>query len=144
MTLPGGLNLTTRTQYNPDGAVVKAVQPGSDGTDAGTTLVDYYGPGSPAPCTGKPEWNGLVCRSRQADSSPGSGSGTLPVTTTTYTRWVSPKVVTETSGSHTRTTTTTYDAADRPVSVSMTGGAPGDTPVPAVTTSYAGRVRWSV
>jgi RHS repeat-associated protein len=46
----------------------------------------------------------------------------LPVTTVTYTAFNAVRVKTETVGTTTRTTTTTYDAAARPVSVTVSGG----------------------
>ena len=97
-----------------------------------------------AQCGNHPEWVGPPCVTKVAGAVSGQDaarmSGALPVKRTTgYTRFGSPTVVTETatgpvagaSATQTRTTTTSYDAADRVTSVTITGTGPGvaDKPV---------------
>jgi RHS repeat-associated protein len=57
---------------------------------------------------------------------------------TTYDYYLNPVATTDTSGTSTRTTTTTYDAGERPVTTTITASPAADAgaTVPAVTTSY--------
>lgn len=110
-------NIVAITRYDTMGRVTDTRQPLSTGTDAGLTKTAYYtvaaqsAPNSA--CGGKPEWAGLTCRTYPAGQPAGA---TLPDSVTTgFTMWLKPTSEVETSGSTTRTTTTTYDAAERPV-----------------------------
>ncbi len=133
VTDPDGLAITRRSAYDAEGQVVKTVMPKSNGADAGTQLTDYYTAEGAGPCGGHPEWAGLTCRTRPAGTISGGGANPaeLPTTVTTYTGDGQPATITETANGVTRTTTTDYDPAGRPVST-RTGG-PG-TAVPTVET----------
>ncbi len=103
------------------------------------TKTIYYtakGEAEVAACQNHPEWVELVCQTKPAAQPETSGLPSLPVTTVkTYNTWDEPEVVTEEFGSTTRTKTTTYDAAGRPVSNEITAGI--DTPVSAVKDTYS-------
>ncbi|MCE1179925.1 MAG: hypothetical protein LWW86_12985 [Micrococcales bacterium] len=110
-------NIVATTRYDTMGRVTDTRQPLSTGTDAGTTKTAYYTVGTqPAPnaaCGGRPEWTGLTCRTYPAAQPAGA---TLPDSVTTgYSMWLKPTSEVETSGTTSRTTTTTYDSAERPV-----------------------------
>ncbi|MVO84023.1 DNRLRE domain-containing protein [Streptomyces sp. p1417] len=133
---PGGLALTTSTEYDAQGRVVKQLLPDANGADAGTRVTTYWSATGSGRCAGRPEWADLVC-----SVSPGgdiTGGGTqpkeLPTTTTEYDWWGSPAKVTETANGVTRTTTTSYDDAGRQTKVAVTGGT-GEK-VPESTTEY--------
>jgi YD repeat-containing protein len=83
---------------------------------AHTSLIVYYSaaanPSYPV-CGGHPEWANLPCESRPAAQPATLGLPELPVTTTTYNIFDQAVSVTRTSGSQTRTATTSYDAAGR-------------------------------
>ncbi|GAA3010469.1 hypothetical protein GCM10010483_64420 [Actinokineospora diospyrosa] len=133
---PGGLAITTSTQYDAQGRVVKTLAPDSTGTDAGTTVTAYYtGPGTGA-CAGRPEWSGLVCSTGPGGAITGGGTNpsALPVKTTEYGLFGQVTKLVETANGSTRTATTTHDAAGRTTLVSITGSA--GTAVPDVTTAY--------
>jgi RHS repeat-associated protein len=85
-------------------------------------------------CGEHPEWAGLACQTQPAKQPETSGLPNLPVTTVTYNAWDEPEKTTETSGSNTRTTTDSYDAAGRllTTSISSTVG----TALPTVTDEY--------
>lgn len=71
-----------------------------------------------AACGGKPEWAGLACRAYPAAQPTGQ---TIPDSATTgYSMWLRPTTQVETSGTATRTTTTTYDGAERPLTSKVT------------------------
>ncbi len=133
---PGGLAITNATQYDDQGRVSKTIPPGSTGADAAAVITTYYTATGAAPCGGRPEWADQVCQTAPAGAITGGGSNpTQAVTTTTeYGRYGAATVVTETANGVTRTTTTGYDPADRPTSVTVTGGV--GTAVPVVTTGY--------
>ncbi|MBM6405314.1 hypothetical protein JQN72_13800 [Phycicoccus sp. CSK15P-2] len=136
-TTTGGITRTTR--YDKLGRVTDTRQPLSTGNDAGTTKNAYYTvdaqTGANATCGGKPEWAGMVCRTYPA-AAPSSGL-TLPDATTEYSMWLLPVTVTEKSGGATRTTTTSYDAAERAVSTLTTlAGMSGSTSRPGSYTKY--------
>ncbi|MCE1179873.1 MAG: RHS repeat protein [Micrococcales bacterium] len=110
-------NIVKTTRYDTMGRVTDTRQPLSTGTDAGTTKTAYYTVAAQtapnAVCGGRPEWAGLTCRTYPAAQPSGA---TLPDSVTTgYSMWLKPTSEVETSGTSTRTTTTTYDAAERPV-----------------------------
>ncbi|WP_329255026.1 DNRLRE domain-containing protein [Streptomyces canus] len=121
---PGGLAITTVTQYDEQGRVTKEIRPDSTATSATTRVTDYWSASGTGTCAGRPEWADLPCRTSPGGAITGGGSNpsALPVTTTEYDRWGNPTNVSETAGGVTRTTTTSYDDAGRPISVAMTGG----------------------
>jgi RHS repeat-associated protein len=133
-------------RFNADGQQIETRSPGGSvdangaGTDAHSSVTDYYSAGSSNPScdiSGHPEraqWDGLTCVVR-----PGGQPSNQPVAILHYQSYgadLQPLVVTETAGSTTRTTTTTYDAMDRVtkrvVSASGTGVDP-DTRITSVT-----------
>ncbi|MFF2268686.1 RHS repeat-associated core domain-containing protein [Cellulosimicrobium cellulans] len=130
-------NIVTKTRYDVEGKVVETRKPGATGTDAATTLNGYYTAAAQtgvfAACGAKPHWAGLACATRTGEATP-----TLPVETTTkYSFYLAPRESVESRGSTSRTTTTTYDAAGRPVRVAtVAAGLTGSTPVPATRTDY--------
>ncbi|MBW0254839.1 DNRLRE domain-containing protein [Cellulomonas sp. PS-H5] len=135
--------LRSSVLYDPFGRPLKSVKPGSSGNDAATTLTVLYSasPNASEPaCGGRPEWAGQPCVTRAAGAVTGHDASRMSTVLPEkrvlgYNRFGSPTVVTETASgpvdgsvaSVTRTTTTTYDAADRviAVAVSATGGAAG-------------------
>ncbi|WP_078868913.1 DNRLRE domain-containing protein [Streptomyces sp. NRRL B-1347] len=132
---PGGLALTTTTEYDAQGRVVKQLLPGANGSDAGTRVTSYWSATGSGRCAGRPEWADLVCEvSPGGDVTGGSQPKQLPTSTTEYDWWGSPAKVTETANGVTRTTTTTYDDAGRQTGVAVTGGT-GEK-VPESTTAY--------
>jgi RHS repeat-associated protein len=98
-------NITSKTRYDDRGRAVETRQPSSNGTDAGTTLTEYYTAGTgTAGCGNKAEWSGLPCTIRTAEATP-----TKPSTQTTgYTMFLIPTQELETVTGATRTTNTTY------------------------------------
>lgn len=131
-------DITKVTRYDTEGRTIEQRQPTSTGTDAGTRQTVHYTAGpnpTAAVCGSRPEWAGWVCRVGPAAQPAGM---TLPVTVTTGYRWDGQATtITETSGAVTRTTTTSYDTKDRPVTVTTTVTAlTGSEPVPPVTTTY--------
>ena len=130
-------DITSRTRYDERGRTVESRQPKSDGSDAGTRVTAFYtGAGSgPAGCAGKPEWAGLTCRVGPAAQPSGQSMPTSK--TTGYTWDGQPTVTVDTSGGVTSTTTTGFDAQDRPVSAATSvSGLAGSAAVPVTTTSY--------
>ncbi|MCW2620299.1 MAG: hypothetical protein JWR28_3448 [Modestobacter sp.] len=137
VTDPGGLAITHSKTYDSLGRVTADVMPADTGagTAAGTTVTAYYGPGAAGVCGSSAAatvWGGMVCSSGPAGTITGATTGsatTLPSTVTQYSRTGATTVATETSGSGStamvRTTTTSYDAADRP------GRSPSPAPGPA-------------
>jgi RHS repeat-associated protein len=138
-TSTGGITRTTR--YDTLGRVTETRQPlSTTGADAGTTKTVYYTANAPAGAdpasVNRPEWAGLTCRTYPA-AAPSSGPTPPATATTGYSMWLAPTTVTETSGTATRTTSTTYDAAGRPVSSkTTTSGLAGSTARPGSYTRY--------
>ncbi|MFB7456694.1 DNRLRE domain-containing protein [Streptomyces sp. NPDC056188] len=132
----GGLNLTTTTGYDSQGRVTDQVLPGGTGNDAATRVTEYWSATGTGWCKGRPEWADQVCWTGPAGDITGGGSqpNKLVNTTTEYDRWGNPATVTDEVGGVYRTTTTTYDAAGRPVSSKITGGL--GQAVPETTTEY--------
>ncbi|MER6349795.1 DNRLRE domain-containing protein [Streptomyces sp. NPDC001595] len=132
----GGLNLTTTTAYDAQGRVTSQSLPGSTGSDATTRITEYWTGTGTGSCQGRPEWADQICWTGPAGAITGGGSNPadLPDTTTEYDYYGQPATVTDTSGSQTRTTTTTYDAAGRPEKTMVTGTL--GQAVPDVTTEY--------
>jgi RHS repeat-associated protein len=109
---------------------------GTGGTHGEQTI--YYTAGvnaEAAACGEHPEWGGLPCEKRPAAQPETSGVPNLPVTMITYNLWDVPLVSTETFGASTRTTTDTYDGADR--LLTSTVAATADTAVPTVSIEYS-------
>ncbi|TWH72141.1 intein/RHS repeat-associated protein [Modestobacter roseus] len=132
----GGANVTAKVRYDAQGRPVESRRAGSTGTDAGTTLTVYYSAAVNAQfpeCGGQPGTAGLACRTYSAGPATGHDVGRmaaqLPVKTVTYNRYGSITSVTESATgpvggatvTQSRTTTTEYDAADRVLSVQITG-----------------------
>lgn len=113
-------NITSKTRYDDRGRTVETRQPGSNGTDAGTTLTEYYTASTGASgCGNKAEWSGLPCTVRTAEATP-----TKPSTQTTgYSMFLAPTQDVETAAGASRTTNTTYlaDGQVDTVSTSSTG-----------------------
>lgn len=134
---PGQSDITTRTAYNAAGQAVQTRQPKSTGADAGTTTTLYYTalahPTDPA-CGNQSAQAGLPCATRTGEITP-----TVATTRTqSYDRYGSPRVVTETLGTVTRTTTTTYTPGGQVDTVTTTtGGLSGSTALPATRTTYS-------
>ena len=127
-------DITRKTRYDTRGRIIEQRQPLSSGTDAGTRSTAYYTAASTgtAGCVSKPEWAGMTCKI-------GPASGTiLPTTTTTNYTWdLEAAESKEASGTATVTTATSFDAKDRPTTVTTTAtGVTSSHDVPAVTTSY--------
>ncbi|WP_204287290.1 RHS repeat domain-containing protein, partial [Microbispora amethystogenes] len=134
---PGGTDIVRKVRYDDAGREIERRMPSSSGSDAGTTTTTYYtaAANSSIPsCGGKPQWAGLVCRTAPA-ANPSSG-GTLPVTTVTYGYWGQTAQTVETSGSATRTSTITVDAAGRTSQTSLTETGAGSTALPDRTYTY--------
>ncbi|MFF7403400.1 DNRLRE domain-containing protein [Streptomyces murinus] len=136
VTDPSGLALTKTTSYDSQGRVTKTTLPKSSGSDAGATVTTYYSATGTGACNGKPEWADLVCSTGPAGDITGGGSNPtqLPTKTIQYDRWGNAAKATETANSVTRTTTVTYDDADRLTTTSVSGGL--GTAVPDSTTTY--------
>jgi RHS repeat-associated protein len=118
--------------------VQKWAKASSSGSGAHDSKVVYYTAGTEAivvACQSHPEWAELPCETMPAEQPGTSGLPSLPVTTITYNIWDEPEVTTETVGSTTRTNTTTYDAAGR-VKTSTISSTVG-TALPAVTYEYS-------
>ncbi|GII33574.1 phospholipase A2 [Planotetraspora mira] len=133
---PGGLAITKTTGYDTDGRVISTTMPKSSGADAGTTTTEYYTADGTGTCGGKPEWAGLLCRSKAKAAISDSGSNPAELVSKVYSYEAGGRVsaVTETANGVTRTTSMTYDTGGRVVQTSITGGV--GTAVPVVTTTY--------
>ncbi|MER7764620.1 polymorphic toxin-type HINT domain-containing protein [Streptomyces sp. NPDC097619] len=133
---PGGLALTTTTEYDAQGRVTKRSNAAATGADAGTVVTAYWSATGTGACQGRPEWADLICSVGPGGAITGGGShpAQLPTTTTEYDWYGSAATGTETANGVTRTTTTSYDAAGRPVTVKVTGGL--GQAVPETTTEY--------
>ncbi|MCZ4102237.1 RHS repeat-associated core domain-containing protein [Streptomyces sp. H39-C1] len=133
---PGGLAITTATVYDDQGRVTKATQPASNGADAGTTITTYYTGNGTGPCGGRPEWADAVCQTGPAAAITGGSSNPtqLPTKTSEYGLFGQRTKSIEVANGVTRTITTSYNIADQPTTVTVSGGL-GAT-VPAVTTTY--------
>ncbi|MGQ0846126.1 MAG: RHS repeat-associated core domain-containing protein, partial [Sporichthyaceae bacterium] len=137
----GTLNIATKTTYDSRGRTIRTDMPkaiaASSTTGADSTITEYYATGTNPSACQKSAWEGRVCRTSPAGAIVGGGGSnpsTLITETTTYDHLGAPVAVTETSGSTTRTTTTTY-AAGRVDTVTTTGSGIG-TAVPTVVTGY--------
>ncbi|MEU6979917.1 DNRLRE domain-containing protein [Streptomyces sp. NPDC046371] len=135
---PSGLALTSQIEYDAKGRTVKELLPGSTGTDAAARVTTYWSASGTGTCAGRPEWADKVCSTGPAGAITGGGSNPtqLPTVTTEYSWWGAPAKVTTTANGTTRTVTTSYDAAGRPVTTATTGGL--GAAVPDTTTEYNG------
>jgi RHS repeat-associated protein len=123
----GGLNITDRTTYNLAGLETESRMPKSNGADAGTKLTAYYTGDASSPydaCDNKPEWHNLVCGTLPTAQPGVAGLPELPITVYTYDRFGQVATATEYvvgagAGLDTRTTTTTFDLAGRPIKTSI-------------------------
>ncbi|MGW4200628.1 DNRLRE domain-containing protein [Streptomyces sp. NPDC004726] len=132
---PGGLAVTTETQYDAEGREIKNILPGGTGTDAATTVTTYWSATGTGTCQGRPEWTGLVCSTGPGGAITGGGANPSERVTrsVTYDWWGNEAAVTETANGSTRTLTTTRDQAGRPTTATVSG--PGQA-VPESTTEY--------
>lgn len=125
--------------YDDRARPIRSSKPGSNGSDAATTISAFYTAGpSGDGCGDRPQWAGQPCLTKAFGAVTGHDptrmATELPIKRVTgYNRWGSPTVVTETAtgpvaGSQatlSRTTTTTYDAADRVQDVTISGTGAG-------------------
>lgn len=136
-------NIARKTRYDADGDTLETREPGSTGTDAGTTRTITYTAGTnsyDSACGNKPQWAGLPCWSGPV-APPETGVDIVDTRTTGYTRWLDPTGTLETSGTGdsqaTRTTTRTYLTDGRPDRTTITSsGITGSTALPATKTLY--------
>jgi RHS repeat-associated protein len=149
---PGAL--TAQVAYDDRGRATSSRRPGSTGGDAGTSVSVYYtaaaNPLDSACGVTHPEWAGQPCVTKTGGPVTGEDgsrmSGELSVKRIlAYNRFGSPTVVSETvtgpvdgvTVTQTRTSTTTYDAADRVTTVSIAGtGAGVGSPIATTRTVY--------
>lgn len=136
--MPGAIpDIVNKTRFNAAGQTIETRMPSEpSGGGPGTSITTYYTATGTGICGGKPHWAGLTCQDAPA-SQPSSGPA-LPVTTTSYAIWDAPTAVTETAGTTTRTTTTTFDGAGRSTgqTIAVTPAGAGGTDLPAVTNAY--------
>lgn len=136
--------LTAKVLYDTRGRIIESRRPGSSGNDAATTKTRYYQAAQDTAdplCSGRPDWAGTPCITAAAGNVTGYDSarmaGQLPSRRVeSYNVFGTPTKVTEVGPSGvSRTTTTTYDSADRVTSVQITGTSAGVS-IPTTTTSY--------
>ncbi|MFJ8493707.1 DNRLRE domain-containing protein [Streptomyces sp. NPDC094038] len=132
---PSGLAITTKYTYDSNGRQLTEVQPASTGSDARTTVTTYWSPTGSGTCQGSKEWAGFVCTTAPAADVTGGGSNPSQLVTKAYTydRYGNVATLTETANGTTRTTTTSYDDAERVIKVAVTGGTGTDTPTKTYT-----------
>ena len=136
--VPDSADIRRETRYDAQGRVIEQRQPGAGSTDPGTRRTVYWtagtNPTDPA-CGRQPAWAGYVCSEGPASQPSGTP---LPVTYHRDYQWHGAAATEQDiSAAVKRTTTTTFDAKTRPVTVSTTvTGLPDSTPIPAVTTTY--------
>ncbi|QHT57591.1 DNRLRE domain-containing protein [Cellulomonas sp. H30R-01] len=141
--------LTSTVVYDARGRAIRSSKPGSNGSDAGTTVAVFYTAGAnpdDVDCGNRPEWAGQPCVTRAGGPvtghDPARMSTELPVKRVTgYNQFGSPTTVSETVGSGAakveRTSTTAYDPADRVKSVTLTATGPGaGQALPTTSTDY--------
>ncbi len=127
-------DLTSRTRYDGQGRVVEQRQPSNTGPATRVTRF-YTAAASSDGCGGKPEYAGWTCSVGPKEQPAGV---TVPTTKTLDYTWDGQtRVAQEVSGAVTSTTTTGFDAKDRPVTTNtVTSGLQSSLPVPMVTTTY--------
>jgi YD repeat-containing protein len=139
-TSTNAAGLVTTTRYNTAGQVIETRLPGgAAGGTSQSTVTSYFTATGSGGCV-NPAFAGLACTFAPA-AQPASGK---PLATTTYTHDLYDNVVSKTetfgggAGATTRTTTLTYDGAERVTGSSITVNTEtaGGTPLPAVTYGY--------
>ena len=146
-TDPAGLNISQVTRYDATtGAVIETRQPKSTGTDAGTTVTNYYTAGTNSAdslCGNHQAWAGLVCTTGPAAQPGVAGLPGLPVTRTTVYDYLNrPTTITQAvpdaaGATKNRITTTTFSNGGygtQTAGTTLTNDI--GTPVPATSTSY--------
>ncbi|WP_237101980.1 DNRLRE domain-containing protein [Nonomuraea sp. MG754425] len=136
--MPGQADIVRRTRYDSSGRTIESRMPASNGTDAGAILTSYYtaGPHPSVPaCGNRPQWAGMQCHNAPAAQPAGTP---IPAATMSHGYYGQLTTKTETSGSTTRTTTSSYDAAGRLSSlrVEVSPPAAGGVAVPDITYGY--------
>jgi RHS repeat-associated protein len=148
--------LTSTVVYDAKGRPVRSSKPDSSGADAATTLSVLYTAGAnptDASCGNRPEWAGQPCVTRAAGAVTGHDASRAPATlpvkrVDAYNRYGTPTSVTESATgpldgtiiAQSRSTVTTYDAADRVTRVQITGSGTGvGAAIQATTTAYDAR-----
>ena len=130
-------DLVAVTRYDPQGRVIETRLPGGmNGGDARSTLSTYYTATGTGGCVSAHQ-AGSLCKTAPA-AQPTSGA---PLPTTIWTYDMAGHSITMTASytsNISRTSTTTYDAAERPLTDSTVVSPPseGGTVVPTVTTGY--------
>ena len=150
VTDPSGLAITKTTVYNEnaglyggDNLVTDVYEPSTtSGGTAGDRVTVYYTAASnpiDSSCGNEPEWVNQVCKTKPAAQVTGSSLANLPVTTYTYNDYLSVAVKTDVYGSTgTRSTTYTYDAANRRAGTSIaTTGSNMGAAVPSTQTLFS-------
>ncbi|MBO0609886.1 DNRLRE domain-containing protein [Myceligenerans salitolerans] len=132
----GSTDITSKVRFDALGRVVEKRQPKGSGADAGTILTGYYTADSQAgpfaDCGGRPEWDGLLCRTRSAETT-----ATIPVATVEYGYLLNQTKLSEVKSSATRTTTQSYLADGRDDTTTVTASGLTDSePVPTTKTIY--------
>lgn len=133
---PSSADLTTITRYNSAGQPIERRLPGGTaGGDARSTMTSYYTATGSGPCA-SPDQAGRVCTTGPV-GQPTTGNP-LPVTTTNYDMYEQSLTITAVAGTTTKTTTATYDTAERNTgsSITVNPAAAGGAAVPAITTTY--------
>lgn len=139
---PSGAPLTTQVKLDDRGRAVESRKIDATGTDAGTTKAVFYSAGAnsaDAACGNRPEWAGSPCLSTVGGAVTGHDAARMTSTlpskrVESYNRFGEADRISETVDGKTRTTITTFDAADRITAVELTGDI--GTPIGKVTTSY--------
>ena len=141
-TVTDNAGRVTKQAFDARGKVVTTIAPASNGADAGTTRTIYYTAGAntaDASCGGSDQakaWAGEVCRVFPA-AAPSEGPSMPSTRITGYDYWLAPTTTVETSGSATRTSSVTYDAAGRAIyTKTSTSGLAGSVPMDAIFTQY--------
>lgn len=115
--------------YDSRGRAVQSRAAGSTGNDPGTKITSFYtatAHPTVAECGNRPEWAGLACITKALGAVTGHDPARMPSQlsvkkVSAYDRNGNPTTVVETAGATSRTTTTTYDQADRVVKIHLTG-----------------------
>lgn len=135
----GAADIVRVTGYDGAGRVTEQRQPTSDGADAGTRKSVYYtadANAADAACGGKPEWAGALCTTFYAGQA--SGQDLVRSRVTGYDAYLAPTTVVESANGATRTTTSTYDSASRPLKTTITAsGITGSAAVNGSETVYS-------
>ncbi|WP_370093096.1 RHS repeat-associated core domain-containing protein [Streptacidiphilus sp. MAP12-20] len=132
----GHLNITKTIAYNENSGLyggeplqISSSQPSDTaGTGTGTTKTVYYTAGSnsaDSACGNQPAWTDLICKTEPAAQPGTAGLASLPVTQFTYNTYLSPLTTTRTytaadGSTSTRTTTASYDGANRQIQSGIT------------------------